>query len=304
MSTRTTTADSRVRRIVDDLTPRRVALYAVLVGMIGFYLLPLMSGLMTSFKATIVGTQAPYLPPAPEQFTLLKWEEAFEVLRRGMLNSLILTIPATIVSATLGSIAAYGLTNVDWRGQVGLYALFLAGIFIPYQSVLVPLRRLWYTWIDMGDTVGVILAYFLGVSTRYGYLVALIITHIAYGIPICTLLFRSYYQELSDEMVEAARLDGATVPRIYRKIILPLSVPIFAVTLIFQFTQIWNELLFALIVVGPYDQAPVTVELAGLGVAQERVDYPLQMAGALLTALPTLLVYVVFGEQFAKGVAA
>ena len=124
----------------------------------------------------------------------------------------------------------------------------------------------------------------------------------AYGVPICTVLFRSYYATIDDEMLEAARLDGASAATIYRRIVLPLSVPIFAVTLIYQFTQIWNDLLFAIVLVSDPSNQVVTValnQLQGSFVQQ----YNLQMAGAFVAALPTLAVYVLFGEQFAKGVA-
>jgi glucose/mannose transport system permease protein len=120
-----------------------------------------------------------------------------------------------------------------------------------------------------------------------------------------TLLFRSHYNTISDEMIEAARLDGASFARIYRKIILPLSTPMFAVTLIFQFTQIWNDLLFALILISSEGSpvAPVTLILAGFGQSQSGLDFGLRMAGALMTALPPLTVYLFFGDEFAEGVA-
>jgi len=280
---------------------RRLGLYGVLGALVVFYLVPLEIGLVTSLKANPLAT-LPFAPPTPEGFTLSEWTRAFGALQSGLVNSLLLAVPATIFSALLGSMAAYGLTSLDWRGQVGLFTLFLAGIFIPYQAVLLPVSRFWAVYAPLEEWLSVL--WLLPVLEEYhGELLTLVITHVAYGIPICTLLFRSYYKELSTEMVEAAKLDGATAYTIYRRVILPLSVPMFAVTLIYQFTQVWNDLLFALIIMGPGEGAPVTVGLTNLGSSLSDPGFAVKMAGAFIAALPTMIVYVVFGEQFAEGVA-
>jgi glucose/mannose transport system permease protein len=289
---------------------KRGGLYVVLVAMAGFYLLPIETGLMTAFTdpASYTG-QAPFIPPLEPlldgtgEFSVQPWFSAFDGLARGLVNSFILVIPATILSGVLGSMAAYGLTNVDWRGQLAVYVLFIAGIFIPYQAVLVPLTQFWYNVVPLRSAFQVVVGLPL-VAEHHWKLVALIVTHTAYGIPICTLLFRAHYKKLSDEMIEAARLDGASVARIYRRIVLPLSVPMFAVVFIYQFTQVWNDLLFALTIVQFGDASVVTQELVGIGVSQSGTNFPLRMAAALLAALPTLVVYVLFGDKFAEGVAA
>lgn len=276
---------------------RRIGLYAVLLGMVGFYLAPLESGLMTAFKTQTGFTRTtPFGPPPPGELTFAAWSYAFDQLSRGLLNSAMMAIPATLLSAFFGSIAAYGLTNVKWRGQLFVLLLFIAGVFIPYQSVLVPLVQFWSA-VDVAGRF----AFFPPIADRAG-LVALGVTHAAYGIPICTVLFRAYYATLDEEMLEAARLDGASVARIYRKIVLPLSAPIFAVTLIYQFTQIWNDLLFAIVLISQPSNSVVTVALNQLQGSFVQ-EYNLQMAAAFITALPTLVVYILFGEQFAEGVA-
>jgi len=284
---------------------KRIGLYAVLIGMIVFYLIPIETGLMTAITHPDAYTGGhPYLPPAPGDISLQPFTNAVDALGQGMVNSVILVVPATILSGLFGSMAAYGLTTVDWRGQIGIYMLFVAGIFIPYQAVLVPLTQFWYNIVPLQDWVEMIAPMIPFFQDYHWKLVALIITHTAYGIPICTLLFRAHYKKLSDEMVEAARLDGASIQRIYRRIILPLSIPMFAVVFIYQFTQIWNDLLFALTIVQFGDAAVVTQDLVGIGVSQEGTNFPLRMASALVAALPTLLVYIVFGDKFAKGVTA
>jgi glucose/mannose transport system permease protein len=289
---------------------RKVGLYAVLAGMVVFYLIPIETGLMTAITSPESYTgRTPFLPPLEPlvpgtgEFSLQAWGSALDGLASGLVNSFILVIPATVLSGLFGSMAAYGLTTVDWRGQTGIYVLFIAGIFIPYQAVLVPLTQFWYNVVPL-QSLFLPVAETLPLVQEYHWkLVALIITHTAYGIPICTLLFRAHYKKLSDEMVEAARLDGASITTIYRRVILPLSIPMFAVVFIYQFTQIWNDLLFALTIIQFGDASVVTMDLVGLGVSQSGTNFPLRMAAALLAALPTLVVYILFGDRFAEGVA-
>jgi glucose/mannose transport system permease protein len=288
-----------------DWDPYRVALYVALVLVAVVYMIPIESGLVTSFKTlNAVAETAPYGLPLGEGFTLEKWQAAIDALLRGMVNSLLYAVPATVISAFFGSIAAYGLTTTNWRMRykAPLLALFVAGIFIPYQAVLVPLSQFWAT-VGLEDWLSFVWA--LGISDDYVGIVELVVTHVAYGIPICTILFRSYYKNISTEMIESARLDGATLRRVYRRIVLPLSTPMFAVVLIYQFTNIWNDLLFTLVLVATESSqaAPVVLILAGLGTSTEGQDFALRMAGAFFAALPTLAVYIMFGEEFAEGVA-
>lgn len=287
------------------IAPKRIALYAVLVLFVGFYLLPIEAGLVTSVKTTdaVTGT-APYLPPGVDGATLAPWLEAFDLLKDGLINSFAFAIPATLISAALGSMAAYGLTHTEWRGQAAMLAFFIAGIFIPIQAALIPLSKFWSVYVPLEGLLAPVWA--LPVLEPYhANIVEIIVTHVGYGIPICVLLFRSYYKGISTELIEAARLDGASVATIYRHIVLPLSWPMFVVTFIYQFTGIWNDLLFALILVSSSNSpaAPVTLILAGLGESITGVDFPLRMAGAFITSIPTLLVYILFGEQFARGVS-
>lgn len=288
---------------VTGTSPRRIILYATLLAAVAFYVSPLYTGLMTAFKTEIGFTRtSPYTPPI-SFFTLEPWFDGWGQLQGhltdldgAMVNSILYTVPATVISAFLGSITAYGLTKIDWRGQLGLLVLIVAGVFIPYQSVLVPLSRFW-SQVGLRDLVAGV-----PVLNEKVALLQLMITHTAYGIPICTVLFRGYYLTIDDSIIESARIDGASFRTIYRRIILPLSIPMFVVTLIFQFTNIWNDLLFAIVLVNDSSSFPVTIALAELQGSFENA-FNLQMASAFLAALPTLLVYILFGKQFAKGVA-
>jgi len=301
------TATARLRRTVEETTASGAALYVVLLLMGAFYLVPIESGLVTSIKTnTAVVQTPPFAPPGPSGFTLEKWQMAVDALLRGMGNSLLYAVPATVISAFVGSLAAYGLTIPDWKQsyKAPLLAIIVAGIFIPYQAVLVPLTQFWSQWVQLSQTLSFVWA--LGIPNDYAGIIELVVTHVAYGIPICTLLFRTYYKTMSEEMVESARLDGASLRRVYQRIILPLSGPMFAVVLIYQFTQIWNDLLFTLVLVSTESSpaAPVVLILAGLGTSMEGQDFALRMAGAFFAALPTLAVYIFFGDEFAEGVAA
>ncbi|ERG94591.1 carbohydrate ABC transporter permease [Haloquadratum walsbyi] len=288
---------------------KRIGLYIVLLAMAGFYLIPIETGIMTAFTTPASYTgNTPFLPPLEPlipgtgSFSVQPWINAVNSLTGGLLNSFVLVIPATVFSGLFGSMAAYALTTVNWRGQIGIYILFVAGIFIPYQAVLVPLTQFWYNVIPLQSIFTTVAASVPLIAEYHWKLLALIITHTAYGIPICTLLFRAHYKKLSSEMIEAARLDGASISTIYWRIILPLSVPMFAVVFIYQFTQIWNDLLFALTIVQFGDASVVTQELVGIGVSQSGTNFPLRMAAALVAALPTLIIYIFFGDRFAKGV--
>ncbi|PSP95360.1 carbohydrate ABC transporter permease [Halobacteriales archaeon QS_4_62_28] len=284
---------------------RRAGLYIGLAVLAFVYLLPFEAGIMTALKSQSgYLTSSPLAPPL-DSFTLGPWTEAWSALSGSFMNSLGFAVPAAILSAVLGSIAAHGLTNIDWKYQNLLFLLFVAGIFLPYQSVLVPLTRFWNA-VDLHAilaNLGPINVWTLPyMRDHYATILELIFTHTAYGIPIATLLFRSFYQELSTEMVEAARIDGATPTSVYTNIILPLSKPIFIVVFIYQFTSIWNGLLISLIVAGVGPAAPITVEVNKLAIAGEIPTYNTMMAGAFITAIPTLLIYIFFGDRFAQGV--
>jgi glucose/mannose transport system permease protein len=158
-------------------------------------------------------------------------------------------------------------------------------MFIPYQSILFPLIR------------------FLQSIKLYGTIPGLVLTHVIYGIPITTLIFRNYYMEVPDELVEAAHIDGAGFFKTYWRILLPISIPAFVVVVIWQFTNIWNEFLFAVTITNDPTKQPVTVALVNLAGSQV-VQWNVQMAGAILTALPTLMVYIFLGKYFIRGLLA
>jgi glucose/mannose transport system permease protein len=200
-------------------------------------------------------------------------------------NSLLLAIPATILSALLGSLNGYVLSKLKFPGADLIFALMLFGMFIPYQSVLIPLT-LTLAAVGLGGTLW-----------------GLILVHVVYGIPITTLIFRNYYAEVPSEMIEAARIDGAGIMGVYWRILFPLSLPGFVVVIIWQFTNIWNEFLFAVTILQKPESQPITVALRNLSGSQIK-EWNVVMAGTLIAALPTLLIYIIMGRFFIRGLLA
>lgn len=212
-------------------------------------------------------------------------------------NSFILVTGATVLSALLGSLNGYVLAKWRMPGSNLLFPLMLFGMFIPYQAILIPLFDFIRGFKEiMGDSIP-------GLKDSIGDdLISLILIHVVYGLPITTLIFRNFYVEIPNELLEAGAMDGAGFWKTYLYIIFPLSIPGFVVVVIWQFTQIWNEFLFAVTMTETNAQ-PITVGLAQLA-GGEAVKWNLPMAGAILAALPTLVVYIVLGRYFIRGLLA
>lgn len=272
------------------LHPARLLLYLVLIAFALYYLMPVYVLVVTSLKSFAeVNLYRMWNPP--RTFSLESFRRAlfggmgYQGLAPNILNSVTMVLPATLISAALGSLNGYIFARWQFRGANTLFTLALFGMFIPYQSILIPL-------VQTLKSIGL-----------YGTIPGLILTHVIYGIPITTLIFRNYYATVPKELVEAARIDGAGLLGVYRRIMLPLSLPGFAVVLIWQFTSIWNDFLFAVTIAQNPAVQPVTVALNNLA-GSFIVEWNVQMAGALLAALPTLLVYIFLGRYFMRGLLA
>jgi len=211
--------------------------------------------------------------------------EAFDRLKPNLWNSLRMVVPATFLSAIIGAINGYLFSKWKFRGSDVLFTLVLFGMFIPYQSILIPLIR---TLQEIG---------------LYGSTYGLILVHVIYGLPIATLIFRNYFANVPGELVEAARVDGAGVGAIFRQIMLPLALPAFVVVGIFQFTNIWNDFLFGVTVVSNPRAQPITVALNNLS-GSFSIDWSVVMAGAVVAAMPTAIVYILMGRYFIRGMLA
>lgn len=261
----------------------RIVLYILLIFFAFIFLLPFYAGITTSLKtnADVITTSPIMLPPSP---TLEPWIKAFGLMGRPLLNSLTFTAFATILSCVIGSINGYVFSKVRFKGSDFLFLLFCIGIFIPYQTVLIPLVL---TMAQLG---------------LYNTLVAMVLTHTFYGIPICTLIFRNFYKDLPDSLVMAAKVDGAGTWRVYQSILLPLSASAFVVAGVLQFTSIWNDFLFGLVLLtGP--NVPASVALNNLK-GTTTATWNTLMAGAIWFALPVVIVYLVLGKYLIKGYMA
>ena len=293
-----TTQTREVRRsIKPPFRWQRVVLYAALVAFAVLYLMPVYVLIVTGMKsfAEVSLYRMWDLPKGLHFDSYAKaWfgseAEGFRGLNVNFMNSVYLTIPATILSAMWGSINGYILAKWKFRGSNVLFPLLLFGMFIPYQSILIPLVQT----LQKISIFGV---------RFYGSIPGLILAHVIYGIPITTLIFRNYYANVPTELIEAARIDGANIFGIYRRVLFPLSLPGFVVVMIWQFTSIWNDFLFAVTITSNPEAQPITVGLNNLA-GSYIVEWNVQMAGSLITALPTLLVYIFLGRFFMRGLMA
>ena len=274
------------------VTPRNERRFSVgkllmtifLLLVVAFYLLPIYVMVINGFKeATNVSLSRMW--ELPDKLGVGGYQEAYEQLSPNLWSSIQLVVPATILSSLFGALNGYLLSKWKFRGSDVIFTLMLFGMFIPYQSVLIPLIQ------------------FLQKIGLYGSIPGLVVVHVVYGLPITTLIFRNYFTNVPSELIEAARVDGAGLMQIFRQIMLPLSIPAFVVVGIFQFTNIWNEFLFGLTVITNPKNQPITVALNNLS-GSFSVAWNVMMAGAVLAALPTAIIYLLLGRYFIRGMLA
>ncbi|MBB5845485.1 carbohydrate ABC transporter permease [Mobiluncus mulieris] len=259
--------------------------YVLLILFLAAVLMPVYVLVVTSFKgASDADPSRTWF--LPTEWNTDNWARAWEALKGGLLNSLLMVIPSSIISAMLGSANGFVLSRWRFPGANVVFTLILFGMFIPYQAVMIPLMK-------------------IVVSSNIGFGIHLLIfLHIVYGIPITTLIFRNYYESIPKDLIEAARIDGAGMLRTYFSVVLPISIPSFVVVLIWQFTAAWNDYLFALFFGGGAQNGPVTLALNELAHGSIMADYGGSMAGALIASVPTLLVYIALGKYFVGGMMA
>ncbi len=279
---------------MNRLNLHRLLLWGILLLFALWFLAPLYVMLVTSLKDAdqVRNGNLLSLPTAP---TLSSWSKAWGSACTGIecnglqpyfWNSVMMVVPAVLVSTLLGSLNGYVLSKWKFRGSETMFAFMLFGVFMPMQVVLLPMSQV-LGWLGIASSVWGLMA-----------------VHIVAGIPSTTLFFRNYYVGLPDELIKAAQLDGASFWQIFWRIVMPLSTPILVVTLIWQFTNIWNDFLYGVVFSGA-DSKPITVGLNNLANTSSSVkEYNVDMAAALIAALPTLFVYVVAGKYFVRGLTA
>jgi glucose/mannose transport system permease protein len=272
----------------------RTAIYALLVVFAVYYLMPLFVMITTSLK-TLPEIREGNLVSLPHQISFDAWLKAWGTactgvecngLKGNFLNSVSFVLPAVVISTLIGAFNGYVLTMWRFRGSDVLFTLLLIGCFIPFQVILLP----------MAQTLG-----YLGIANS---IPGLIFVHVVYGLAFTTLFFRNFYVTVPADLTRAARIDGAGFFTIFWRIILPLSPAIIVVSVIWQFTQIWNDFLFG-VVFSSGEKQPITVALNNLVNTSTGVkEYNVDMAAAIIAGLPTLFVYIVAGKYFLRGLTA
>jgi glucose/mannose transport system permease protein len=262
---------------------KRVQL-ALLILFIPLFTIPFYVVLSASFK-TSAGADVSTMWKLPKVWSTSGITQAWQALHGNFTNSLLMVIPAVIISSLVGSLNGFILSKYKFKFSNLIFTLMLVGMFIPYQAILIPMVR------------------FLQVIHLYGTLPGLTLVHVIYGIPITTLMFRNFYVSVPKALVEAASIDGAGLFKTFFRIIVPLSIPGFVVAGIYQFTNIWNDFLFGIVTIpNPADQ-PVTAALNNLSGTQT-VDWNVLMAGSMIAALPTALIYLFLGRYYIQGLTA
>ena len=269
----------------------RAVLYAALLVFAFYFLLPLYVMLVNSVKP-LAEIQGGNMLALPRAFTTESWAGAWSTAQVGVeptglrpyfWNSIKMAVPATIISTILGALNGYVLSLWRFKGSDLLFGIITLGVFMPAQMALLP-------WaITLGS---------LGLTNTTSGLVLL---HVVQGVAFTTLFCRNYYVNIPVDLMKAARIDGAGFWRIFHRIVLPLSPPILIVTVIWQFTGIWNEFLFA-VVFSSGSQQPVTAALIALSTGDTGVRYyNVESAAVLMAAAPPLLVYLFGGKYFMRG---
>ena len=262
----------------------RGAIYLVLLAFCAFYLMPFYVMVITGLKP-YEDVNVTRMWELPKGIYFGAFIEAWVKVAPNFWNSVVITVPAALISSFIGSINGYIFAKWRFRGADTLFILFLVGMFLPYQGILIPL----------------VLA--LQAVGLYATVIGLILVHCIFGIPITALLFRSYYTGIPNELLDAAKMDGCGFFGIYRYILLPISMPAFAVVLLWQFTSIWNDYLIGLVVLSSPNKAPINVAVVNIA-GSWSVEWNVQMAAALIAALPTIVVYLALGKLFMRGLLA
>lgn len=272
----------------------RAIVYAFLILASVYFLIPFFVMTITSIK-TMDDIRSGHLISWPREVSFVAWQKAWNSACIGVncvgmkgyfWNSVRMVVPAVVLSTLIGAVNGYVFAKWRFRGSEAFFSFLLLGCFIPFQVILLP----------MSMTLG-----YLGIAQSiYG----LIFVHTVYGLPFTSLFFRNFYVTIPDEIVKASKIDGAGFFKIFWRVILPVSVPIFVVSLIWQTTQIWNDFLFGVAFSGSGSQ-PVTVALNNLVNTSTGVkEYNVDMAAAIIAGVPTLIVYIVSGKYFLRGLTA
>lgn len=278
VTSRAVSGRSRTGKIIGQIIT-----YGFLITLTLVWLVPIFSALLTSVRTQDdISSQGFFHLPQP--FTLENFTRAWTDARveKYLINSFIITIPALFLMLFLSSLGAYALARYRFRGNLLIYFIFVAGTMLPFQILMLPVFRLTNA---------------LGLFDTYG---ALILIHTAFQLGFCTFVLRNFMRSVPFEIVDAARVDGCGEFRIYWQIVLPLTLPALAALATLEFTWVFNDYLWAIILLRSDTLRPVTAGLATLR-GQYNTDWPVITAGALLATVPTLIVFIFLQRYFIQG---
>ncbi|MGF6962758.1 carbohydrate ABC transporter permease [Paraburkholderia youngii] len=270
-------------RLYARFNPARAATFTILVVLAVLFLLPTVGVLLSSVKEQrdiALGD----LWSLPVRLYLGNFIDVLSkpTVHQYFVNTLIVTVPATIVSTALGVLAGYVFAKLPFRGSNGLFLVLVSGMFFPPQVILIPLFRL-FNFLGLIDTLWPVF-----------------LVHTALGIPICSLLMRNFFATVPSTLREAAIMEGASEPRVLLSVVLPLSLPALAVLATLQFTWIWNDFLWPLVFTQSDEKRTIMLGIVNLN-GQYSVAWGVQGALSILASLPTLLVFLFFQRYFIKG---
>jgi alpha-glucoside transport system permease protein len=264
----------------------------VLVLLCLAWFVPTLGLAITSFRDQDDATRSGWwtIFTSPSNFTRLTLENYSDLFARtdmgtAFVNSLAITLPATIIPVLIAAFAAYAFSFMHFPGRDWLLILVVGLLVVPTQVALVPLLQIY------GQ---------LGIN---GTFLAIWLAHIGFGMPLAVYIIRNYMATLPKEVIESAKIDGASHFQTFWKLILPMSTPVLASFAIFQFLWVWNDLLNALVFVGPGDNKPLTIALVQL-LGQQGQGWQLLTAGALLTMIVPIVVFLALQRYFVRGLTA
>jgi multiple sugar transport system permease protein len=282
---------------ISAVTPRRKnntgrTILAILLTVCALiWLVPVIGALYTSIRTQADITLNGYWA-LPQNLTLDYFINNFannfgQAATRGRIlqylgNSFVVTIPSLIGTLFLSSLAAFALARYRFKGNLLLYFMFVAGTMLPFQILMLPVFYL---------------ATSLGLYNQFG---ALILIHTAFQLGFCTFVMRNFMRTIPGEILEAARIDGAGEFRLYAQIMMPLSLPALAALATLEFTWIFNDYLWAIVLISSSDMRPVTAGVQSLK-GMYNQDYPVLIAGAMIATLPTVLVFTFLQRYFIQG---
>jgi multiple sugar transport system permease protein len=278
------------------LRPARVLLHIALITIALLWLIPIVTALYNSFRFYEADT-LPNGPFAPaEEFTFENYTDAWRVgeMSTTFRNTAFIVLPALFIVLLLSAMVAYACTRFSWRFNIAFLVLFTAGNLMPQQVLFQPLFRIydWMPWPDfLSDT---------DTGSLLGTKVSVILIHIAFQLGFCTFVLANYMKTIPREIGEAAQVDGASVPRQFFQVILPLTRPALAALATLEFTWLYNDFFWGSVLLNQGDERPITSSISVLN-GQYATDFNLIAAASLIIALPTLLVYLLLQKHFIAG---